>query len=249
MLTRGHGTFIFRLSTWTLTYRYEFGFEPVSTEAKTKVLRVGELARAVGKSVRAVHLYEELGLLRPVSRTAGGFRLFTADAVDRINWITKLQAIGFSLSEIQGFVREFESAESGRSATARVRDVFQDKLSQIRNSLMQLRVIENDLVEALEYLEGCQECAPRYTTGECRRCDHQGHELGVAPGLFAGLSGGNPVAAVPPTGEQVSTCGGLVGLRGGRHERAPAADGLPEVEELDEIEARGTDQETREDRN
>ena len=156
---------------------------------KPKLLRVGELAKAVGKSVRAIHLYEELGLLTPVSRTQGGFRLFTTTSVDRINWITKLQAIGFSLAEIQGFVREFETADSGRTAAARVRDVFQDKLRQTRDSLAQLRVIENDLVEALDYLESCQECTPSYSTGECRSCDHQGHERGVAPELFAGLSG------------------------------------------------------------
>lgn len=163
--------------------------------AKPKLLRVGELARVVGKTVRAIHLYEELGLLRPVSRTAGGFRLFTAAAVDRINWIVKLQAIGFSLSEIQGFVRDFESAESGRTATDRVRDVFQDKLRQIRQSLAQLEVIQDDLVEALCYLESCQSCAPIYTPGECRSCDHQGHAPGAAPELFAGLSGIGPIAA------------------------------------------------------
>ncbi|HTE56053.1 MAG TPA: MerR family transcriptional regulator [Kofleriaceae bacterium] len=187
-------------------------------EAKSKVLRVGELARAVGKSVRAVHLYEELGLLRPVSRTAGGFRLFTADAVDRINWITKLQAIGFSLSEIQGFVRDFENAESGRSAAARVREVFQEKLSQIRNSLVQLQVIENDLVEALGYLESCHECAPIYTPGECRKCDHQGHARGVAPELFAGLSGVSPGQAAPSVPADACEAGGLVGFgrAGGR---------------------------------
>ena len=157
---------------------------------KPRLLRVGELAKAVGKSVRAIHLYEELGLLRPVQRTSGGFRLFRSDAVDRINWITKLQAIGFSLTEIQGFVREFENADSGRTATARVKHVFQDKLGQIRNSLAQLQVIENDLVEALEYLDSCKDCAPIYRPHECQACDHQGHALGVAPELFAGLSSG-----------------------------------------------------------
>ena len=159
-----------------------------------KLLRVGDLAKAVGKSVRAIHLYEELDLLRPVSRTAGGFRLFHPDAVDRINWITKLQAIGFSLSEIQGFVREFETADSGRTAAARVRTVFQEKLKQTRDSLAQLQVIENDLVEALEYLDSCQHCAPVYQPRECRSCEHQGHERGVAPELFAGLSAGGLAA-------------------------------------------------------
>jgi MerR family transcriptional regulator, copper efflux regulator len=199
-------------------------------ESKTKFLRVGELARAVGKSVRAVHLYEELGLLRPVSRTAGGFRLFTADAVDRINWITKLQAIGFSLSEIQGFVKDFETASSGRTAAARVREVFQDKLSQVRNSLAQLRVIENDIVEALEYLESCQQCMPSYSPGECRQCDHQGHERGVAPELFAGLSGGTPVLAAPPGAVEVAGRGGLIELAR-PVSRGRAATGTDEVDE------------------
>ncbi len=133
--------------------------------------------------------------------------------MDRINWITKLQAIGFSLSEIQGFVRDFETAASGRSAAARVREVFQDKLAQIRNSLVQLQVIENDIVEALGYLESCNSCAPTYTPGECRRCDHQGHERGVAPELFAGLSGVT-VGAVPQA---------LIGL-GRADARAPMPD-------------------------
>ena len=75
-----------------------------------KLMRVGELAKAVGKTVRAMHLYEELGLLEPASRSEGGFRLYGPDAVDRINWIVKLQAIGFTLADIQGFVKTRLSA-------------------------------------------------------------------------------------------------------------------------------------------
>jgi MerR family copper efflux transcriptional regulator len=157
-------------------------------DAKPRLLRVGELARAVGKTVRAIHLYEELHLLTPAQRTQGGFRLYAEDAVDRIAWIMKLQAIGFSLSEIQGFVRQFENADSGRSAAGRVREVFQSKLSEIRQQVDQLRVVENDLVEALAYLESCQGCAPSFSPGECKSCDHEGHAAGDAPELFAGLS-------------------------------------------------------------
>jgi MerR family transcriptional regulator, copper efflux regulator len=171
-------------------------------QGKPKLIRVGELARAVGKTVRAVHLYEELGLLAPVDRTQGGFRLYTEDAVDRINWITKLQAIGFSLSEIQGFVREFESADTGRTAAGRVREVFQAKLAEIRQQMIQLRVVENDLVEALEYLESCDGCAPTYKPVECKSCDHDGHAAGATPELFAGLSHA-PVRTSDTTGGRV----------------------------------------------
>src|ERR1700744_2646023 len=95
-----------------------------------KLLRVGELAKAVGKTVRAMHLYEELGLLEPRSRSEGGFRLYGPEAVDRIHWIVKLQAIGFTLAEICGFVRDFAEAGSGREATTRVRALFTEKQAQ-----------------------------------------------------------------------------------------------------------------------
>jgi MerR family copper efflux transcriptional regulator len=153
-----------------------------------KLLRVGELARVVGKTVRAMHLYEELGLLVPATRSEGGFRLYGQDAVDRINWIVKLQAIGFTLGEIQSFVGDFKDAHSGREATDRVRAVFQQKLGEIRDQITRLQGIENDLHDALSYLDSCQSCATHFAPSECGVCGHQGHHQGEAPPLFAGLS-------------------------------------------------------------
>lgn len=153
-----------------------------------RLLRVGELAKAVGKSVRAIHLYEELGLLRPVARSIGGFRLFRPEAIARIGWIGKLQAIGFSLPDIQEFVKEFERAGSGRSATDQVRRVFSDKLEEIRRSIAKLRALERDLESAIDYMESCRSCEPGYSSCECRGCEHQGHDHTVAPELFAELS-------------------------------------------------------------
>ena len=153
-----------------------------------KLMRVGELAKAVGKTVRAMHLYEELGLLEPRSRSEGGFRMYGPEAIDRIHWIVKLQAIGFTLAEIQGFVKDFQGAGSGRIATARVRAMFTEKQAQIREQMTQLQVIENDLQEAVAYLDSCQTCTDEYAPSACGSCDHHGHSKGEAPPLFAGLS-------------------------------------------------------------
>ncbi len=152
-----------------------------------KMMRVGELAKAVGKTVRAMHLYEELGLLEPRTRSEGGFRLYGPEAVDRIHWIVKLQAIGFTLAEIQGFVKDFQGARSAPEASARVHALFQEKLRQIHDQITQLQVIENDLSEALEYLDSCRPCSTELMPRECSACDHQGHHKGDAPPLFAGL--------------------------------------------------------------
>ncbi|MEI8256729.1 MAG: MerR family transcriptional regulator, partial [Deltaproteobacteria bacterium] len=69
-----------------------------------RLLRVGDLAQRANKTVRALHLYEELGLLRPSERSKGGFRLFGHEAVVRVRWIAKLQEMGFSLPEIKEMV-------------------------------------------------------------------------------------------------------------------------------------------------
>jgi len=158
------------------------------TDNQNKLMRVGDLAKRVGKTVRAMHLYEELGLLEPKTRSEGGFRMYGPEAVDRIHWIVKLQAIGFTLAEIQGFVKDFQDAGSGREATSRVRALFTQKQAQIREQITQLQVIENDLNEAVAYLDSCQTCTDEYAPSACGECDHHGHHKGEAPPLFAGLS-------------------------------------------------------------
>jgi DNA-binding transcriptional MerR regulator len=66
-------------------------------------LKVGEVARRTGVSVRALHYYEEIGLLRP-ERTAAGHRLFGRDEVARLQQIRSLAQLGFALDEVKGFL-------------------------------------------------------------------------------------------------------------------------------------------------
>src|SRR5678810_38446 len=94
------------------------------------LLRVGELAKRTGKTVRAIHLYEELGLLTPAVRSKGGFRLYSGKAVRRIEWIQKLQDMGFSLTEIKAFLRDWEDSETAPKAMDRMREIFTDKLRE-----------------------------------------------------------------------------------------------------------------------
>jgi MerR family transcriptional regulator, thiopeptide resistance regulator len=68
-------------------------------ESDTKV-RVGDLASAAGLTVRALHHYEEIGLLSPSARTAAGHRLYDAGSVERVYRITRLRRLGLSLDQI-----------------------------------------------------------------------------------------------------------------------------------------------------
>src|SRR5258708_29937289 len=86
--------------------------EEKTSESHENIMQVGDLARESGKTIRAIHLYEELGLLKPAARSKGRFRLYGSDALVRVRWIGKLQEMGFSLGDIQTVVKKWEEMES-----------------------------------------------------------------------------------------------------------------------------------------
>ncbi|WP_204044193.1 MerR family transcriptional regulator [Acrocarpospora phusangensis] len=61
---------------------------------------VGELARATGLTVRALHHYDQIGLLTPQQRTLSGHRRYTEHDLRRLYRIRALSALGLSLDEI-----------------------------------------------------------------------------------------------------------------------------------------------------
>jgi DNA-binding transcriptional MerR regulator len=135
------------------------------------LLQVGDLARLANKTVRAIHLYEEMGLLKPHARSKGRYRLFSNDAVTRVRWIGKLQDLGLSLSTIQTAVREWETSPSAPGAMAKMREVYRQKLASTREQIEHLRALEAELAESLRYLETCDTCDPVRLMPACTCCD------------------------------------------------------------------------------
>ena len=161
------------------------------------LVQVGELAKASGKTVRAIHLYEELGLLRAHERSKGRYRLFTEEALVRVRWITKLQSLGLSLAEIQALVREQEGLGSAHSAATRLGEVYEAKLEETRSKLVELHALEAELENSLAFLKKClQACEPAVPVHSCPKCDRN-PELANAPDLVTGVHVTPPAAKGP----------------------------------------------------
>ncbi len=156
------------------------------TNGKTQLLKVGDLARATGKTVRAIHLYEELGLLQPATRSSGGFRLYDPVAAERVRWIDLLHGLGFSLQEMRRLLRSWWAADLGPEAMGELRALFTRKLEATRESLLRFEQLERELVEGLSYLETCRECASPSTVRACLKCGLD-HGTATEPALLAGL--------------------------------------------------------------
>ncbi len=150
-------------------------------------MQIGDLARDSGKTVRAIHLYEELDLLRPAARSKGRYRLYNRDALVRIRWIGKLQDMGFSLTDIQSVVRDWEEARTAPRAMVRMREVYARKLEETRAHLKRLHELEHEIIASLAYLDTCDVCEPHRLLAACRSCDH--HEpTTTVPELVDGFS-------------------------------------------------------------
>jgi DNA-binding transcriptional MerR regulator len=151
-----------------------------------ELLQVGELARAVGKTVRAIHLYEQLGLLKAHERSKGRYRLFTAEAVVRVRWIIKLQSLGLSLSEIQAIDKLRSDQASAQLAAASLREFYAAKLRETQAKIEELRALESELVASLDYLAGCSTaCTSEVKVECCPSCErHPEHP----PELVAGAN-------------------------------------------------------------
>ncbi|MCE3031497.1 MerR family transcriptional regulator [Streptomyces sp. CMSTAAHL-2] len=67
----------------------------------TGLLTIGELARATGLSVRTIRYWSDEGVLTPVTRSPGGYRLYDAQGVARLELIRTLRELGLGLDDVR----------------------------------------------------------------------------------------------------------------------------------------------------
>jgi DNA-binding transcriptional MerR regulator len=77
-----------------------------------EVLHIGDLAREARVSIETIRYYERRGLLSPPRRSPSGYREYTSADVDRLGFIRRAKALGFTLTETATLL---ESADDGSS--------------------------------------------------------------------------------------------------------------------------------------
>lgn len=156
-------------------------------------MRIGELSEKSGRTTRTLHFYEELGLLTPIGRTKGGFRIYDNDTLLRIHWISRLQDLGFSLPEIKDFLIELKARQSAPAMMEELRAFYDQKLDETRATLARLQALEKELRDSLDYLHTCRSCAPQTEKSACPTCAVDDHQEKDAPALVAAVH--EPLAA------------------------------------------------------
>ena len=105
----------------------------------------GELARRAGVSQRTIRYYEELGLIQSSSRLAGGRRLFTEDALQRLRFIRRLKKVGISLDEMHYLNGVFTMKQSTNIMLEEVDVLLKNHLNRIEQQRRDLDQVELDI--------------------------------------------------------------------------------------------------------
>lgn len=100
------------------------------TEWVSEDLTVGRAAELVGVSVRTLHHWDAIGLVRPSERTWSGYRVYAADDIARIHRVLVYRELGFPLAEIAKLLDDPEV--DARSHLRRQRSELAGQISRLQ---------------------------------------------------------------------------------------------------------------------
>jgi len=119
---------------------------------------IGTLARRAGVNIQTIRYYERYGLLRPVSKTRSGYRLYQEKELERLRFIRHAKELGFTLKEIKGLMGlRVESP----SACAEVMKKTEENLRDVEGRIERLNRMKGVLEELITL------CRERMPTEEC----------------------------------------------------------------------------------
>lgn len=143
------------------------------------LVKIGEFARLAGTNLRTLRYYEEIGLLLPARRSAGGFRYYRAEDLDRLRMVANLQALGLELAPIRELMDTRTEGGSRSEFVTRVREALRQQAALIDDRIGQLNTQRRGLTQALEKLVACEICDhhPVADNNFCHPCQVDGQPL------------------------------------------------------------------------
>ena len=116
-------------------------------------MKIGQVSAASGCQIETIRYYERIGLLRAPSRTDAGYRHYTDADVDRLRFVTRGRALGFSLEEIASLLRLAE--EDGLSCED-VDRLARAHLADVQKRVADLQRIQAELERTIRGCKGTQ---------------------------------------------------------------------------------------------
>ncbi len=98
-------------------------------------ITVGELAKKMNTTVRALQYYDREGVLSPSGISEGGRRLYTSKDIVALHQILSMKSLGFSLSDIKDRLVSLETPEDVAVALAEQAKAIREKIASLSDTL------------------------------------------------------------------------------------------------------------------
>ena len=118
-------------------------------------LTIGTLAERGGVNVETIRYYQRRGLLQEPVKPRGGFRHYPLDTANRVRFIKRAQALGFTLEEIAGLL-----ALDEKKACLETRGIAAHKLELIEQKIADLMKMKRALSRLLRACDVSSAGAP-----------------------------------------------------------------------------------------
>lgn len=103
---------------------------------------IGNIAKELGISPKTIRWYEAQGLITEPARTDSGYRYYTAEDQDRLRFIRKALAFGFSSKEIKDIL---ELRTHGEHPCDLVLSLLDEKIKGVHKQIQSLTALEQEL--------------------------------------------------------------------------------------------------------
>jgi DNA-binding transcriptional MerR regulator len=109
-------------------------------------LKIGELARRTGASIRSLRYYDEQGLIKPL-RLENGYREYSKLAEDQVRTIQFYLSLGLSTEQISSFLQCV--LINKEAFCSEILPIYKQKLSEIDQQINQLSLIKSNLEDRI----------------------------------------------------------------------------------------------------
>jgi len=115
-------------------------------------LKIGEVAQRSGLTVKTIRFYCDEGLIHPISRSEGGYRLFGDEVFAELALIRTLKGMEIPLQDVR---QVLESRRSGVCTCASLQDTIRSKAGEIEQKIAALRDLHSELEDLLSRWQDC----------------------------------------------------------------------------------------------
>ena len=121
-------------------------------------MNIGELSEKSKVPAKTIRYYEEIGLLPEAARGANGYRSYGSRDVERLTFLRRARAFGFTLDECRELLAMLSNP---RRKSADVKALTEDHIRELDAQLKELRALRKQLAELADACAGddTAECA------------------------------------------------------------------------------------------